>query len=131
MELGLLTAPLPNQPLIEVARWAAGAGFSQLEVAAWPGLDAAQRRYAGTAHLPVADLSVQRAGEIVAELAEAGMTISGLAYYPNNLDPDPAVRAQANAHTLAVIDAAAALGVPVVNTFIGGAPGRCELPARG
>ena len=36
MKLGLLTAAFPDTPLTEVADWAAGNGFSMLEVACWP-----------------------------------------------------------------------------------------------
>jgi len=48
-----------------------------------------------------------------------GLEISSLAYYPNNLHPDAAVRRAANAHLKRVIDAAAELEVPVVGTFVG------------
>jgi len=48
-----------------------------------------------------------------------GLEISSLAYYPNPLDPDPAVREAAHAHLRKVVDAAARLGVPTVGTFIG------------
>jgi sugar phosphate isomerase/epimerase len=54
-----------------------------------------------------------------ATLERHGLSISALAYYPNNLHPDDAVREEVNAHLLAVVDAAAKLGVPTVGTFIG------------
>lgn len=107
---------------MEVARWASDNGYTQLEVASWPEQSGDRRRYAGTAHLPIESLTKDRADDIVGELADVGITISGLAYYPNNLDPDDDVRRAANEHTQAVIRAAALLGVPVVNTFIGGDP---------
>src|ERR671930_572022 len=47
------------------------------------------------------------------------LEISSLAYYPNNLHPDEGVRAEANGHLRKVIDAAAALGVRIVGTFVG------------
>lgn len=119
MKLGLLTAPFETTPLIDVARWAASAGFEQLEVAAWPQSGSEQRRYAGTSHLPIEDMTESRGQEIVGELADVGITISALAYYPNNLDPDDAVRRAANEHTQAVIRAARSMGVEVVNTFVG------------
>lgn len=122
MKLGLLTAPFADTPLIEVARWASAHGYEQLEVAAWPSGGGERRRYAGTAHLPLEDLSAERASEIVAELGEAGITISALGYYPNNLDPDPETRRVVNEHTVTVIEAARKLGVGVVNTFIGADP---------
>ena len=52
-------------------------------------------------------------------LAGHGLTISALAYYPNNLDPDPEHRKQANEHLRKVIAAAPKLGVEVVGTFVG------------
>lgn len=122
MKLGLLTAPFEDDTLVEVASWAASVGYEQVEVAAWPARGSERRRYAGTAHLPIEDMTTQRGSEIVAELADLDISISGLGYYPNNLDPDPDSRAHANAHTIAVINAAALMGVPVVNTFIGADP---------
>ena len=122
MRLGLLTAPFEELGLAEVAGWAAAVGYEQLEVAAWPAHGGERRRYAGTAHVPVEDMTTARGGEIVAELGEIGITISALGYYPNNLDPDPETRAVAQRHTMAVIKAAAMMGVDVVNTFIGADP---------
>jgi sugar phosphate isomerase/epimerase len=52
-------------------------------------------------------------------LAGHGLTISALAYYPNNLDPDPERREQANEHLRKVVAAAPKLGVEVVGTFVG------------
>jgi sugar phosphate isomerase/epimerase len=48
-----------------------------------------------------------------------GLEISALAYYPNNLHPDVAHREEVNGHLRKVIDAADALEVDVVGTFIG------------
>ena len=48
-----------------------------------------------------------------------GLEISSLAYYPNNLHPDDAHREEVNGHLRKVVDAAAALGVEVVGTFVG------------
>jgi len=124
MKLGLLTAPFPDTELGDVARWAAGNGFEQLEVACWPRSGTQARRYAGTSHIDVRDLSDGRASEIVAELAETGITISGLGYYPNPLHPDSEVRNAAIDHLRQVISGASKLGVPVVNTFIGADGGR-------
>jgi sugar phosphate isomerase/epimerase len=47
-----------------------------------------------------------------------------LAYYDNNLDPDPAARAANHAHVRACVDAAALLGGVPVGTFVGRDPGR-------
>src|SRR4029078_11677936 len=47
MRLGFLTAPFPETPLMEVADWAASAGFEVLEIACSPRPPGAPRRYAG------------------------------------------------------------------------------------
>jgi sugar phosphate isomerase/epimerase len=119
VKLGLLTAPFPTTPLLEVADWAGSNGFSALEVCAWPRDEGAARRYSGVSHIDVVDLSADRAQEIVGQLGERGVTISGLGYYPNPLHPDPEHRARVVEHLGRVIAAAPLLGVPVVNTFFG------------
>ena len=48
-----------------------------------------------------------------------GLTISSLAYYPNNLHPDDAHREEVNGHLRKVIDAAQRLDVGIVGTFVG------------
>jgi sugar phosphate isomerase/epimerase len=116
MKLGLLTAAFPDLTLDEVAAWAAGAGFETLEVACWPAAGGERRRYAGVSHIDVTSFDPE---EVHATLGRHGLEISALAYYPNNLHPDDAVREQVNGHLLQVIDAAAALGVPTVGTFVG------------
>jgi sugar phosphate isomerase/epimerase len=120
MRLGFLTAPFPDTPLNDVADWAASSGFESLEIACWPRTTGATRRYAGTSHIDVANLSDGQAQEIVGEIAEKGLAISGLGYYPNPMHPDAEVRAQAIGHIKLVISAAARMGVPFMNTFMGG-----------
>jgi sugar phosphate isomerase/epimerase len=119
MKLGLLTAPLPDVPLFEIADWASAQGFEQLEVCCWPVTAGANRRYAGTTHIDVDNLSSGQADEIVGELSKRKITMSALGYYPNNLHPDEAHRVSVNEHTMKVIRAAGLMGVPVVSTFIG------------
>lgn len=120
MKLGILTAPFPDAPLAAVADWASAAGFETLEIACWPRAAGPTRRYAGTSHIDVATLSETEGREIVAALADKGLSISGLGYYPNPLHPDPAHRAAVIDHLKKVIVAAGRMGVPVVNTFCGG-----------
>jgi sugar phosphate isomerase/epimerase len=122
MKLGFLTAPLPEMALRDIAEWAGGNGFESLEIACWPRTTGTARRYAGTSHIDVADLSDSRAGEIVEEVASHGLTISGLGFYPNPLHPDPEVREAAIAHQKLVIEACAKMQVPFFNTFMGGDP---------
>jgi sugar phosphate isomerase/epimerase len=119
MKLGLLTAAFPDTPLTEVADWAGSNGFSMLEVASWPRSDGPARRYAGVSHIDCANLADGEAKDLVGDLADRGVQISALGYYPNPLHPDLDHRAEVIEHIGHVIDAAVKLDVPVVNTFIG------------
>jgi sugar phosphate isomerase/epimerase len=120
MQLGILTAPFPDQDLLTVADWAAGAGFKVLEVACWPAAGGEKRRYAGTSHIDVATLTRGQADDLTGALAAKGVGISALGYYPNPLHPDAAVRGAFIDHLKAVIAAAPLLGLSKVNTFVGG-----------
>ncbi|MEA2577898.1 MAG: hypothetical protein QOD78_1486, partial [Chloroflexota bacterium] len=117
MRLGLLTAPFPETPLMEVADWTAANGFESIEIACWPRSTGPTRRYAGTSHIDVANLSAGQATEIVDQIAAKGLAISGLGYYPNPLHPDPAHRETVIRHLKHVITAAEMMNVPFVNTF--------------
>jgi sugar phosphate isomerase/epimerase len=120
VKLGFLTAPFPETPLLEVADWAASERFEVLEIACWPRAGGPSRKYAGTSHIDVVDLSDAQAREIKAQIAERGLDVSGLGFYPNPLHPDPAVRAAAIDHLRKVIVATGRMGLPVTNTFCGG-----------
>jgi sugar phosphate isomerase/epimerase len=119
VKLGLMTAALSGLTLEELANWAAEEGFQTLEIASWPRVTGDQRRYAGVSHLDVDALDEAGAARTRQLLDAHGLEISSLAYYPNNLDPDPAVRSAAHDHLRKVILAAEALGVGLVGTFIG------------
>jgi sugar phosphate isomerase/epimerase len=116
VKLGLLTAAFPDLTLEEVAAWAAAEGFEALEIACWPAAGGEGRRYAGVTHVDVDGFDPDAVREL---MHGHGLEISALAYYPNNLHPDDAHRKQVNAHLRKVVDAAAALGVGVVGTFVG------------
>jgi sugar phosphate isomerase/epimerase len=116
MKLGLLTAAFPRLSLEKVASWSANNGFEMLEIACWPAVGAERRRYSGVSHIDVSNLD---ADKVRSTLDAHGLEISSLAYYPNNLHPDPRDRKAANDHLKRVIDAAAKLGVPTVGTFVG------------
>ena len=121
MKLGFLTACLPRLPLDRIVPWAAEHGYEALEVATWP---ATGSRDFEASHLDVAALDAKGADEVRALFDRHGLEISALAYYENNLHPDPARRAAVADHVRRNIDAAALLGVPYVGTFIGRDPGR-------
>jgi sugar phosphate isomerase/epimerase len=116
VKLGFLTAAFPRRSLEQVAAWAAGNGFETLEIACWPASGGERRRYAGVSHIDVERLDVDA---LLGVLDRHGLEISSLAYYPNNLHPDPAQRKAANDHLKKVVAAAEKLGVGIVGTFVG------------
>ncbi|MGZ4397190.1 MAG: sugar phosphate isomerase/epimerase family protein [Gaiellaceae bacterium] len=116
MKLGLFTAAFPELSLEQVAAWAAQAGFETLEVACWPAAGGRSRRYAGVCHIDVEALDPD---QVLRVMDRHGLEISALAYYPNNLHPDEEHRKLVNGHLLRVIDAAQALGVGIVCSFVG------------
>jgi sugar phosphate isomerase/epimerase len=120
MKLGFLTACLPQVPLADIAAWAAEHRYQALEVAVWPKVGG---REFEASHIDVANFGADQAGEVTELFAEHGLTLSSLAYYENNLHPDPERRTEIAAHVIRAIDAAALLGVETVGTFIGRHPG--------
>ncbi|MGR3722461.1 sugar phosphate isomerase/epimerase family protein [Abyssibius alkaniclasticus] len=120
MKLGILTAPFEDTELMDVADWSAANGFSALEIACWPATSGDVRRYAGTSHINVDGLSKAQSNEIAGALADKGIEISGLGYYPNPLHADASHRDAVIGHLKKVITAAGLMGVKVVNSFVGG-----------
>ena len=118
MQLGFASAILPDLSLEEVVNFAAETGFGCVELMCWP-KGKAERRYAGVTHIDVAGFTAADAANVNAVVAQAGITISGLGYYPNPLTPDEAEAQVYIDHLKQVILAAELLGVGVVNTFIG------------
>ncbi|MFJ3669723.1 sugar phosphate isomerase/epimerase family protein [Streptomyces sp. NPDC090106] len=121
MNLGLLTACLPTWSLDRVADRAAAMGYERLEVAVWPGTGS---RDFEAAHIDVAAFGTREEDRVRSVLERTGLEISALAYYENNLHPDPGHRAAVRTHLKHAVDAARALGVPYVGTFIGRDPAR-------
>ncbi|MGH9243708.1 MAG: sugar phosphate isomerase/epimerase family protein [Acidimicrobiales bacterium] len=121
MKLGFLTACLPDRSLADIAAWAAGQGYEALEVAAWP--SEGDRPFTAS-HVAVERFDQATADDVRALFAKHELTVSSLAYYDNNLHPDPPERRVINEHVLRCIDAAALLGCPTVGTFVGRHPGR-------
>ena len=120
MKLGLLTAPFEDTSLADVGAWAGENGFSALEVACWPAAGGEARRYAGTSHINVDGLSPAEGSEIKGQLADHGIEISGLGYYPNPLHADADHRDEVIGHLKKVITAASTMNLGIVNTFVGG-----------
>jgi sugar phosphate isomerase/epimerase len=119
MKLGFITACLPKRSLAQLCEWAAAEGYEALEVAAWP--DLGDRPFTAT-HLAVEDFGPAQADATRELLAKHGLVCSSLAFYDNNLHPDPAEREAINRHVERCIDAAALLGCPTVGTFVGRDP---------
>jgi len=118
MKLGFVSAILPDLPLKDVAGFAAEAGFEVVELMCWP-KGKAERRYAGVTHVDVANFGAKEATEVKETMAEAGVAISALGYYPNPLSPDKEEARVAIDHIKRLIEAAALLELGQANTFIG------------
>jgi len=118
LDIGFVSAILPNLSFEEVINFAKQHDFKCVELMCWP-KGKAERRYAGVTHLDVDELDANKISAIKEYQRQKGVYISGLGYYPNPLDPDPAKSTFYFEHIRKVIKAAALLGIPVVNTFIG------------
>jgi sugar phosphate isomerase/epimerase len=121
MQLGFVSAILGDLSLDEIFAFAAAEGFGCVELMAWPP-GGADRRYAGVTHVDVTDFSDDEAERIRGLVTRYGVTISGLGYYPNPLDPDAEHRRIVIDHLKKVIRAAPRIDVRLVNTFIGRDP---------
>ncbi len=118
MQLGFVTAILPDLSLQEVLNFASDEGFSYIEVMCWPP-GKAERRYAGVTHIDVSTINQESAEAIKDQVKKSGVNISALGYYPNILHPDAAHRSNVVEHLKKVITAAPMVGVNTVTTFIG------------
>lgn len=123
MQLGFVSAILPDLSLEEVLAFAADVGYETVEAMCWPRGEA-ERRYAGVTHIDVSDFSDQDAARVRELCQRTGVSLSGLGYYPNPLAPDPEERRFHADHLRKVILAARKLGLERVNTFVGRDPGK-------
>jgi len=121
MQLGFVSAILPDLTLEEVLAFAADEGFDCVELMCWP-RGGAERRYAGVTHLDVDGFTEEKASPVLELTRKYGVGISGLGYYPNPLDTDAEHRRTVIDHLKKVIRAAPLLNVRVVNTFVGRDP---------
>ena len=118
MQLGFVSAILPELSLEEVLSTAATIGYDCVEVMCWP-VGKATRRYAGVTHIDAANLDESGIARVAELTTKSGVSISGLGYYPNALSGNQEEAATSVAQIRAVIAAAAKLGVNTMNTFIG------------
>ena len=122
LQLGIVSAILANHTFEQVIDFVSEKEFQCVEIMCWSTINIDARRYAGVTHIDVDALDDAQVTHIKKYTADKNITISGLGYYPNPLDPN---KEQANVyidHIKKVIRGAAKLGIPVVNTFVGRDP---------
>ena len=119
LDLGFVSAILPNKSLDEVLAFAQKEHFACVEVMCWPSENADTRRYAGVSHISVDALSHDELLALKDKLANQPVKISALGYYPNPMDPDEKQASFYRNHIKKVIKAASILGIGNVNTFVG------------
>lgn len=120
MKMGFITSLLDGWTYEEMIDEVSRMGIECVEVASWP-KGKAERRYGGVTHIEAGRVLDDDgyAEHLLGYAAERDVHICALAYYPNNLDPDPERRHAFNDHLVTCIHAAAKLGVSKVTTFIG------------
>ena len=118
MQLGFVSAIVPELSLQQVIELAESIGYQTVELMCWPP-SKADRRYAGVTHLNVLELDDAQASNIQKMLVEHRVSISGLGYYPNCLSSNHEEAERSCEHLKQVIAAAPRLGLHQVNTFIG------------
>jgi sugar phosphate isomerase/epimerase len=121
LDIGFVSAILAEKSFEKVIEFAAVNGFKCVEIMCWP-KGKAERRYAGVTHINVDELDDKKVTEIGETLKRNNIYISGLGYYPNPLDADENQSKVYIGQIKKVIQAAAKLKIPVVNTFIGRDP---------
>ena len=118
MQLGFVSAILPDVDFQDVMDFASQTGYSCVEVCCWP-VSKAERRYSGITHIDVSDFSAAQADDVRAVVENSGVAISGLGYYPNPLSPNSEESETSITHIRKVIEASAVLGINRMNTFVG------------
>jgi sugar phosphate isomerase/epimerase len=118
MQLGFVSAILPDLSLEEVVAFARASDYECVELMCWP-TGKAERRYAGVTHVDVTGLNKRECEAILEVTAGAGVAISGLGYYPNPLTPDSGEARASIQHIKKVIRAASKLEIGLVNSFVG------------
>src|SRR4029077_20977845 len=106
MQLGFVSAILPELSLKDVAEYARDTGYTCVELMCWPP-SKAERRYAGVTHVDVSEFGPKQVGEVRSIMEGVGVEISGLGYYPNPLVPDRDEAGRYVAHLRKLIEASA------------------------
>jgi len=118
MQLGFVSAILPEENFERVIQIASEIGYDCVEIMCWP-VGKSTRRYAGVTHIDVSFLDNSYINHINNICTRYNVFISGLGYYPNPLVADEQESSFYIDHLIKVIDAAAILKIPVINTFVG------------
>ncbi len=118
MQLGFVTAILPELHLTEVLHLAAKLNYDCVEPMCWPPTQA-DRRYAGVTHINATLPDSVLIDEVATATGSTGVMLTALGYYPNCLTNHPQEAAVAVAHLERLIRLAPKLGLKQVNTFIG------------
>lgn len=118
MQLGFVSAIVPELSVEEVFSLASELRYDCVEFMCWP-KGKATRRYAGVTHVDLQSLDPQEVQSLRTLSSESGVAISALGYYPNPLSPDPKETEVSIRQIQRMIDAAVLLGLDTVNTFIG------------
>ena len=86
MQLGFVSAILPELSLEEVMDAAATVGYGCVEVMCWP-KGKAERRYAGVTHIDVTDFGIADAEEVLEMAADSRSTSAVWAIIPTRSRP--------------------------------------------
>lgn len=121
MKLGFVSAILAEYTFEQVVDFASENKIACVEMASWP-KGKAERRYAGVTHVDSETIDKAKAEKINEYLAEKGVSISAIGYYPNPLDANLEQRSVYIEHIKKCIKAANMLGLSNMNTFIGKDP---------
>lgn len=121
MQVGFVSAILPEFSLEQIVDFAAQEKFDCVELMCWPA-GKAERRYAGITHVDVTEFGQNEAGKVRELTKRHGVAISALGYYPNPLSADRDESIRVVEHLLKVIKAAALLKINTVNSFVGRDP---------
>jgi sugar phosphate isomerase/epimerase len=105
MRIGFYTSTFNDRPVEEVLDFASEAGFDAIEIDV-------------NGHIKSAD----NVGAVVAGARERGLFVASIAFFGNQLDPDPQTRRELRARTRDLARAAAAGGIPVLVIFPGRDP---------